>query len=54
MKISKMFCKRLLPDERNHYHDDTSNYNIIRALLQVPVAHEVFQHLAPTWVKCRH
>lgn len=42
MNKRSFFCEGLLPDEKNHYHNDTSNYTVIRVLVQVPMVHEAF------------
>lgn len=32
-----LFCGACSPDEKNHYHNDTSNYTVIRPRLQCTV-----------------
>lgn len=32
-----LFCAACAPDEKNHYHNDTSNYTVIRICLQFAV-----------------
>ena len=32
-----LFCSACAPDEKNHYHNDTSNYTVIRICLQFAV-----------------